>query len=249
MTTLEVNEALKLESNPEQTRAGEAELGRWLRCARQERGVEIAEVANDLHLTPRIIEALENERYESLGGAVFVRGYLRAYGRYLALKEEVVVETFNQQYAQTEQGRSQGNERLRLYQTRPQPHARLIAMMPWLTACIGGGLLILLIVWWYGQHAAQPKGIAHFVEQALPQRDLKTVLSDSLQAAIKTAQPSNDKKTATNDKQSTESLATATAPASSTVNGTALAASTATPATPASASSQTQSQTQLKSPF
>ena len=59
--------------------------GTVLASARKAAGLSIADVAQQMRLSPRQVEALEADRYEALPGAVFVRGFIRNYARVLKL--------------------------------------------------------------------------------------------------------------------------------------------------------------------
>ena len=59
--------------------------GASLRQAREARGMGIKDIAQDLHLDPWIIEALEADDFEALGAPVFAKGHLRQYGGLLGL--------------------------------------------------------------------------------------------------------------------------------------------------------------------
>lgn len=54
-------------------------FGEALRRERELRGVSLEEIARKTRISRRYIEALEQERFESLPGRVFVRGFVRAY--------------------------------------------------------------------------------------------------------------------------------------------------------------------------
>ena len=64
------------------------ELGEKLRLERQRKKLSIGEVAERLKLPARQIEALENGHYDGLPELVFVRGFLRTYGRLLELDDQ-----------------------------------------------------------------------------------------------------------------------------------------------------------------
>ena len=49
--------------------------GRHLTAAREAQGLSIAEAAAALKLSPKQIEALENDWYDRLPGPIFVRGF------------------------------------------------------------------------------------------------------------------------------------------------------------------------------
>ena len=67
--------------------------GSQLRAKRQERGLDLAEVAAQLHLTSRVVQQLERDDYEGMGH-VFAIGYLRNYARLLRLDPEPYVELY-----------------------------------------------------------------------------------------------------------------------------------------------------------
>lgn len=67
-----------------------AELGAKLRQTREQKGYSIGEVTERLKLSARQIESLESGNYEGLPELVFVRGFLRTYGRFLDLDDNEV---------------------------------------------------------------------------------------------------------------------------------------------------------------
>lgn len=62
-----------------------ASPGRQLAVAREGCGLSVTDVARQLKLSPRQIEALEADDYARMPGAVFVRGFIRNYARLLKL--------------------------------------------------------------------------------------------------------------------------------------------------------------------
>ena len=58
-------------------------IGPTLRSARESRGLSIELVAQETRISPRFLEALEDERFEALPAPVYVRGFLRSYANYL----------------------------------------------------------------------------------------------------------------------------------------------------------------------
>ncbi|MGH8663688.1 MAG: helix-turn-helix domain-containing protein, partial [Burkholderiales bacterium] len=59
--------------------------GAALATAREANGLSIAQVAEQMRISPRQVEAIEADRYGELPGAVFVRGFVRNYARVLKL--------------------------------------------------------------------------------------------------------------------------------------------------------------------
>lgn len=57
--------------------------GALLAQARQVAGLTVADVAGQMRISLRQVEAIESDRYDQLPGAVFVRGFVRNYARLL----------------------------------------------------------------------------------------------------------------------------------------------------------------------
>ena len=115
-------------------------IGERLRAGRQRTGLSVAAAAEKLHLDPKVIEALEADRFAELGASVYVRGHLRRYADFVG---EPGIELVN---AYTER------------EVRPPPpdltqvpHAerradprRLVTPM----VGVGCALVLALAIWW-----------------------------------------------------------------------------------------------------
>ena len=66
--------------------------GTVLRGAREARGESVGEVAFALKLSPRQIDAMENDDFAALPGMAFVRGFMRNYARYLGIDAAPLLE-------------------------------------------------------------------------------------------------------------------------------------------------------------
>ena len=69
-------------------------LGRFLRFERELRQMSLGEVSQATRIPLRTLVALEEDRTKELPGDVFVRGFLRAYAKALALPEHEVLSRF-----------------------------------------------------------------------------------------------------------------------------------------------------------
>jgi cytoskeleton protein RodZ len=58
-------------------------IGQRLRAGRERAGLSVAASAEKLHLDPKVIEALEADRFAELGASVYVRGHLRRYADFV----------------------------------------------------------------------------------------------------------------------------------------------------------------------
>jgi len=66
--------------------------GARLRAAREEAGLSLDQVAQQLKLAPRQVKALEEENFAELPGRTFSRGFMRNYARLLSLDPDVLLQ-------------------------------------------------------------------------------------------------------------------------------------------------------------
>ncbi len=68
--------------------------GGMLRCAREAQGISAREMADRLNWMPDYVSAIEENRFDVLRGAAFVRGYLKSYAREVQLDEALVLAAY-----------------------------------------------------------------------------------------------------------------------------------------------------------
>jgi len=71
--------------------SGQSSVGQILREAREAQGLSLEDAAARLRLMNRQVEAMEADDFESLGQAVFARGFVRNYARLLGLVPEALL--------------------------------------------------------------------------------------------------------------------------------------------------------------
>jgi cytoskeleton protein RodZ len=71
-----------------------AGIGEMLKAAREKRGTTLAEAAEKLRVDVGVLEALEGERFASLGAPVYARGHLRRYADLLGEPFEPLMALF-----------------------------------------------------------------------------------------------------------------------------------------------------------
>lgn len=81
--------------------------GQVLREARERQGLSVQDAADGLNLKPRVIQAIEEDRYDLLPPRTFVKGYLRAYAKLVGVKEYDVLAAFEHQQPEPEPDRVQ----------------------------------------------------------------------------------------------------------------------------------------------
>ena len=72
------------------------EIGIKLKNKREENGVSIEEVADDLKVRPAQIISLEEGRKDDFKDVLFLKYFIRDYGKYLGLDGEELVDEFNE---------------------------------------------------------------------------------------------------------------------------------------------------------
>jgi hypothetical protein len=76
----------------------EVGIGGALEKARLRRGKSLGEASRDTMLRIDYLQALEAEDFESLGGEVYARGFLRSYSRYLGLDPTKVLAVYDRAF-------------------------------------------------------------------------------------------------------------------------------------------------------
>jgi len=71
-------------------------LGQYLHNARLAKNIDLRDAAQQTRISIQYLRALENEDFSKLPGEVFVKGFLRSYGRFLNLDESEVMDKYAQ---------------------------------------------------------------------------------------------------------------------------------------------------------
>lgn len=70
------------------------DIGLTLRQARENRGLTLEDVEEQIKIRKKYLEALENEQFDVLPGHVYVRGFIRSYARHLDLDSAELVSRY-----------------------------------------------------------------------------------------------------------------------------------------------------------
>jgi cytoskeletal protein RodZ len=111
-------------------------IGDYLRAAREERKIPIAQVVRDTKISEKYIAAIESGQVSLLPAPAYAKGFLKIYAEYLGLDPKPVVE----QYVQ---------EHVGMVQQGFPPEGEFIAPVPsssWRSAAVGVGVAIVLVV-------------------------------------------------------------------------------------------------------
>jgi cytoskeleton protein RodZ len=116
--------------------------GDMLRVARETKGLSQTAVSEALHLTVHYVKSLENDDYAKLPGLTFVKGYFRAYARYLRMDVEEVMACYEEYLKQSGNLSAASEQQFRIRKRGDQ--ALLWAVM-------SGVVLIVALAtgWWF----------------------------------------------------------------------------------------------------
>lgn len=128
------------------TGAAESSPGETLREHREQRGLSLQQVADELHLTMHFIRALEADAYEKLPGDVFARGYLRAYANLLGLDSEKMMHAFKS-YVSTKDALQQNARSKRTAKRRKDKN------LPWIVFSGIAFVVVAVILWFFNANA------------------------------------------------------------------------------------------------
>ena len=116
-----------------------ASIGALLINARTHASLSQADLADQMNLPIHTIKDLENDNFENLPEATYVRGYLRSYARIVGISPDGLISAFNEQH-QTEKIAPAIISSKQSYDTS----------ILWSTAAVVTILVGLLATWWLG---------------------------------------------------------------------------------------------------
>jgi transcriptional regulator with XRE-family HTH domain len=114
------------------------EIGSSLREARTRRGFAMSDVERETHIRSRYLTALEEDRFDTLPGPAYAKGFLRTYAEFLGLEGQRFVDEYNSRFAPDEE--PAGAPPVRIQRRRRLPD-RLVLAIPIAAVLVG------LIAW------------------------------------------------------------------------------------------------------
>ncbi len=117
-------------------------LGSTLKRARAQQNLSVEDVARELRLSVRQIEALERDDHAGLPGRTFVRGFVRHYARLVQLDQDTIVALYDQSHPSGEGVHIQAPSQHISYSDRhSKPWIKWLAFVFVLVALISWGIL------------------------------------------------------------------------------------------------------------
>jgi len=119
-------------------------IGRYLRGERELRKVSLEEVSKFTRIKEQYLSAIEEDRYDLLPSAIYVKGYLTAYARYLGLDPNDTVLRYQRYLKELTIA-----EEKRLEQQKPEPPRQVSfsakRAMPYLVLAILSTMIVLTV--------------------------------------------------------------------------------------------------------
>lgn len=122
--------------------------GELLKKAREAKGLTQIEVANKLNFLPAYVPALENEDLTPLPSVTFIKGYLRAYARFLGIDADEVIRCFAMHHPElVAQEMQQAVEVMKPEKNTSSWVFKLFSLL------ILVALIAIIIIWWQSRTA------------------------------------------------------------------------------------------------
>ncbi len=180
--------------------------GERLAAERIKKGLSVEDVAGRMHLSTSILEAIEENNFDEITAPIFVKGYLRAYARIVALSEDEMIEQYLEMYSEEDPPISSTSNMVPELSVKD-------ARIKWTTYLIIVVLGVLLAAWWWNRQQndeapisldAQTSGIDENASDEAP------VVSSEVQAGsenlIDSTETAESQQTAAQESAATASL-------------------------------------------
>ncbi len=118
--------------------------GERLQAERIKKGLSLEDVAGRMHLSNNILEAIEENNFDEITAPIFVKGYLRAYARIVALSEDDMIEQYLEMYSEEDPPISSTSNMVPELSVKD-------ARIKWTTYLVVLVLGVLLAAWWWNK--------------------------------------------------------------------------------------------------
>lgn len=128
----------------------ESSFGSWLRRQREMREIDLREIADRTKISLRYLKAMEQDRFDLLPAAVFAKGFLREYAKYVGLNADEVVNFYLSAHAEAGGGEAEEHP--------PAPGAGSSSPWTWGVALALAAVLALALVAYLAFYAESRRG-------------------------------------------------------------------------------------------
>ncbi len=192
--------------------------GERLQAARIQQGLSIEDIAQRMHLSTSILEAIEENNYDEITAPIFVKGYLRAYARIVLLDEEEMIQQYVNYYS--------GEDPPIMSTSNMTPELSVTdARIKWTTYLVILVLAALLGVWWWNKEKSDDAPISLDTQSAVEQQARAESTDSEIEAASESpadaSQGSQQAVTETDTSESTVAAGVESAPVAGDGSGQA----------------------------
>ncbi|WP_114417130.1 RodZ domain-containing protein [Marinospirillum perlucidum] len=159
--------------------------GELLRKAREDQGLSQAEVAKQLNFLPFYVPSLENEDFTALHNKTFIKGYMRAYARFLKIDADEVLRCFAEHHPQLE-----NQERIQPVEGIKPPKSGRSLVFKLFTLLIILALVAVIILWW------QSRNLEPLPSLASPDVQVDTLDGQTISAPLDQPEEAQDEEAA-----------------------------------------------------
>ncbi|QDO83391.1 DUF4115 domain-containing protein [Shewanella psychropiezotolerans] len=132
---------LKDEADTHQDKPDSETIGSLLRQSREKMGASVADIAEQLHLRPCIVEDIEADNFDEIASPTYVKGYVKNFARIVQADKKAIQRCLANQVPQDPEPQMQSFSR----KTTRQARDGRLTFVTYLIAFI---LLALLVLWW-----------------------------------------------------------------------------------------------------
>jgi cytoskeletal protein RodZ len=125
----------------------EESVGKYLKKERESRNLSLGEVAKNTRITEQILAAIENDRYDLLPSATYIRGFLSAYAKSMGIDPNDVILRYQRCH---EIGKSP------VLESASGEKTSLKTKYRWVIPVVLGGILLGLILFYFGPPSSTP---------------------------------------------------------------------------------------------
>jgi cytoskeleton protein RodZ len=172
------------DGEPEREAHGETgkKLTSMLQAARTARGLSLEEIAAELRMEPRRLQALEECRFDELGPPVYAKGYLKQYGHRLGLNYDDLLAEYYRLVAPQDLAVAPVRT-IKLHDERQ--------ITVWIVAALTIALLgVFLMVWWLDEPVRDPTPVV--TPAAVEETDIAPPVVEGADAVDLGAEPQSD---------------------------------------------------------
>jgi cytoskeleton protein RodZ len=136
-------------TNSETNNDGSETAGEVLRKKRENIGLSIDHIANKLNLDSKLIELLEKNDYEKFNIETYLKGYLRAYAKFLDLDDDMVINLYKESNPE-KTPEILPNVKPKIQRNSPDRSVKLFSYI------IGLAIALSILVWYQKNFLVQP---------------------------------------------------------------------------------------------